>query len=40
MGLSQSRVIVESLSEACIEAENTGKDEIETVLSKSTVCLL
>lgn len=37
MGLSESKLIVNILSEACCNAENTGKIDIDAVLSKTKV---
>ena len=37
MGLSESKVILETLRTACTEAENDGKDDIVLVLSKPHV---
>lgn len=37
MGLSESKLIVDVLSEACCNAENTGKIDIDAVLSKTKV---
>ena len=38
MGLSESKIIVDVLSEACRNAQNTGKIDIDAVLSKAKVC--
>jgi hypothetical protein len=39
MGLSEIKVILETLQRACTEAENDGKRDIVSVLSKPEVCL-
>jgi hypothetical protein len=39
MGLSEIKVILETLQRACTEAESDGKRDIISVLSKPEVCL-
>lgn len=39
MGLSEIKVILETLKRACTEAENSGEGDIISVISKPEVCL-
>jgi hypothetical protein len=39
MGLSEIKAILKTLQTACTEAENDGKRDIISVLSKPEVCL-
>lgn len=39
MGVSESRVVIETLSAACTEAEENEKDNIEAPLTNEKVCL-
>jgi hypothetical protein len=39
MGVSESRVVIETLSAACTEAEENEKDNIEAPLTDEKVCL-
>lgn len=39
MGLSESKVILETLGRACADAENDGRDGVDSVLSEPEVCL-
>lgn len=38
MRLSESKVIIEALSEACGNAEGTGRIDVDALLSKPEVC--
>ena len=39
MGLSESKVILETLGRDCADAENDGRDGVDSVLSEPDVCL-